>query len=525
MASSATTASHARRWLANVLFGYGDAALGALVYVALTPMLVRFLGVEAYALWIFSHTICFYLQFLDIGLSAAQVRYHAGLAALQNTNELNKLSATVTVGMTIAGAIGMLGGIAIACIPHGGWYETPTHLQADFRLALSLLAINLLVTFPGTVLNNIYDGAQRFDLRNLRSIALRVTATAAQLYLLYSGFGIVALAASELACTSVRVIVDVLIIRRVLPGLLEAPVYFHRDVWRSIRRFAMWSSADELLVEGTPRLDQLFLALTVPIGLLTPYSLCTAMAGALIPIVHPIIATFLPMASTAHAQNRNERLPQMFVDGSKLCLTLATPAAIFFAFFGERILGLWIPESSGQISAGLLQLIVANVLTSVFVATPTVILTAVNGIRTVVLLTLAELGVTLVLALLLVSTWGLTGIAAACLITNAGVALCVLIPIVARTLKQNPLSLIYASLSGVFLSAVPAAVFAGALTRLWPQPSWPQLVLAGCSIGALFLLAMLGIGTNKKEREHYLLLWRKARNKSPPADISLASRG
>lgn len=515
----------ANRWVANVILGYGDAALGGLVFIVLTPIIIRFLGTDVYALWIFGHVICFYLQFLDVGLSAAQIRYHARFAARRRSSEIQKLSSTILVGMTVAGAVGMLGGMLIALVPAGWWRETSSGLQGDFRLALSLLAVNLLVTFPGTALNNIYAGAQRFDVRNLRSIALRIVATAVQLCLLFYGYGIVALAALELALTCSRMMVDILIINRLVPGLLQTPVRFHPDIWRRIRRFALWSSADEILVEGTPRLDQLFLAMMLPIGLLTPYSLCTSMAGALMLAINPIISTFFPMASMVHAQNKSGRLRQMLVEGSKLCLTLATPAAIFFAFFGERILGLWVPESSGQIPIGLLQLIIANVLTSVFLATPAVILTAINGVRAVVILTLSELSLSFVLILSLTPSLGVTGIAASCLLTNIGAGFCFLLPIVARALKQKTLQLLRESLGGVVLAAIPTLAVASALARWWREADWAQLLLAAFAIGGLFVLAMWLIGTNRKEREHYWLLWRGLRNAPDEAEISIVSRG
>jgi O-antigen/teichoic acid export membrane protein len=506
-----------RRWVANVLFGYGDTVVGGIIYLLLTPLIIEHLGIEGYAVWIISHTITFYLHFLDIGLAGAHIRYHTRFSARNRPDELRKLTATIATGMIAAGAVGASLGMLIAFGPAQWWVEISSSLQDDFRLVMCMLAINLLVSFPGAMLDNVYTGAQRFDICNMRSAGLRVVSATGVVALLLQGHGIVALAALELFIGSLRVIVDILIIRRLLPDLLTVDVHFHKDMWKKIRRFATWSFVDDLLVEGMPQLDNLFVAVALPLVLLTPYSLCTSIAGALMMIAHPVMNTFFPMAVSIHAQNKQSDLRQLLISGSKLCLALTVPFAIFFGYFGEQILALWVPESSGQIPKLLLPIVVADVLASVFLATSGIILVAINGIRAVVMLTLLEVGLTLIMILLLAPSMGLLGIGLSCLTTNIGVGFFLQLPIVTRATGMPLYRMLTDSIGRVALASLPALALTRWLASKWSnQLGWIELATSGLLIGVTFLLGLLVFGTTRSERLSYLTLWRNWRHQSTP---------
>mgnify|MGYP001459900742 CR=1 FL=1 len=65
----------ANRWLANIGSGYADAAVGGVIYIVLTPVLIRSVGVEAYGVWLLSHAITFYLKFFDFGCGDQRIKY------------------------------------------------------------------------------------------------------------------------------------------------------------------------------------------------------------------------------------------------------------------------------------------------------------------------------------------------------------------------------------------------------------------------------------------------------------------
>lgn len=496
-------------WLRNVGSGYANAAVGGVVFVLVTPVLVHKLGVAAFAVWVLAQTITLYLHFFDGGLHNAQVRYHAHFAARGREREVRALISTTVLALLAAGVLAALCGALIAISPAPWFRQLPAPLAADFRLVLFILSANLLIDIPAQALENIFEGAQRFDVRNLRMLAFRIITAAAQVALLLLGFGLVSLAIAEFACTAASILVDVFLIRRIFPGLLSLGEGFSWRLWRQIRRYAFWSYLDDLLAEGTAQLDKLLLAVFLPIVALTPYALSLSLASVLFVAVAPVTETFFPMAASLRAGRQREDLARLLVDGSKAVTALAAPLAVFFCCFGDRLLHLWIPEGAATLPAGLVTLVTLNSLVGVYLWTFTVLLMAANRVRLVAILTLIEVAIEVALVLLLVRGYQLLGLAMAGLTAHALIGFGVKIPIVARGEGVSVWSIVAPSLGRLCLASAPA-VMAGLLLRNVLGSDWWSLAAAAAIVGIVYVLCLLLLGLTSRDRSRLARLWQHA---------------
>ena len=485
--TSSTTTPANRRWLHNVATGYSDIAVGGVIYVLLTPVLVQALGVEAYALWVLSHTVTFYLGLMDLGLGPAHVRFHAVYAARGRQRRLRALLATVLIALTVSGVFAAAAAGLLAVSPVAAWLDLSGDLAAAAPIVLLLIAGNVLVSLPGSALENVYEGEQRFDLRNLRSIVLRLLAAGAQLTLLLNGFGIVALVAVELGITLLRIAIDVCLVRRLAPQLLARPFRADRRLWRRIRPFALWAFVDDLLVEGSANLDKLLLVALLPVALLTPYALCVAIATLLLLVVRPVAETLFPMASGFHARGRAGDLARVLVSGTRSVMLLSTPLAMVLILFGEGLLLFWVPTVEELLPPGLLALVVASFLVAAMCWPATLVLMALGHMRLVVAITLAELALIVTLALLLVPPLGLNGFALATLSSNLLVGIGLLAPAVCRVTGIRFGRLFRDTVGRVLLPAV-----AGLLVAV-PFMFWREahdllvFTVAALAVGAVYL--------------------------------------
>jgi O-antigen/teichoic acid export membrane protein len=484
-----------RGWLKNVATSYADLAVGGLVFFLLTPLLVRHLGVEIYALWVVSHTITFYLGFLDFGLDGAQVRFHARLAARDRVDSLRSLAGTAATALAIAGVVaGVIGGI-VAFAPLGNWLDLSGLPAMDLRLVLLILSANLFVSFPASVFENVLEGAQRFDLASIRSLALRIVAAGAQLALLLAGYGIVELAMVELAMSLLRLLVDFVLAARLVPGLARVPARLHPTLWRRMRRFALWTSIDDVLVEGSAHLDKLVLVALLPLALLTPYALCATVASVLLLAVQPVVETFFPMAAGLHGERRDADVRALVLDGSRTSLALALPAAAFLFFLGNSALELWTPEAAALLPHWLLPLVVVNLLVSVFLWTSTIVLLAVNRVRTVVWLTLAEVVLEIGLMIVLTRALGLLGFALAGLVANVAIGFGIQMRVVERYLDISLRDWLRHGLLCVLAASLPAAGCAAAIARFLQPDTWPQIGASALAIALVYFVALGMFGT------------------------------
>ncbi|MCP1675778.1 O-antigen/teichoic acid export membrane protein [Natronocella acetinitrilica] len=497
---SAMPARDDRRWLRNVATSYGDLLLGGTIYVLITPFIIHHLGLEAYAVWLISHTLTFYLGMLDLGIGQAHVRFHARHVAQGRPRAALRLAGNVVPALIVAGVVAAVAAAVIGLMPLERVFSVEGGLAFDFRLVVIILGLNLLIALPASALENIYEGEQRFDIRNLRSIVLRIVAVSVQVWLLLQGYGIVALALVELCVSALRACIDLLLVSRLLPGLLRTRLSMDRRVWRRIRPFALWAFVDDLLVEGSAHIDKLLVALLLPMALVTPYALCIAVAGLLLLLAQPIAETFFPMASSLHASGRQSELARVLRTGTKATVAVAAPVAVFLLLVGESLLVFWVAELEPVLVAGLLPLVVVSFFVAAICWTPTLVLMAVNRIRLVACLTLAEIGLSVALMLILVPRLGLLGVAWAVLIAGLLVGSLFLLPAACRAANLGLVDLLASGVARVILAVGPAAVLGGTLGIMRaPFGLFDFMLIAAC-IATAYLPALYFGGLDAWER-------------------------
>lgn len=511
-------------WIRNVASNYLDVAVSGASFFFLTPYIVHQVGLPAYSLWIVCHTIAFYLRFFDLGFGQAQIRYQAKFHARGRTDLGRQLLSTTVSALLIASTFACATGVVLASGVRIPGVAIPPEMQHDFTLVLLLLAANLLVSIPGSALSNIYYGTERFDIANARSIVLQLLSAALQFTALQAGQGIVVLAAIELGISILRVLVDVIVLRRLYPQLLRNfRPGFARIIWRRVGRFALWSSLDDLLVEGTSQLDRVFIAVFLPLATLAPYALCKSVGGMVSLIIEPMTQTFYPMAAGLHAKGNREKLTQLLLAGTKTATAIALPLALALALFGDNGLALWVPEIFAVAPPLLIAFIAANLLLSVFMWTSTVLLLATNRARTVAFITLGEISLAFVCIAFLTRQFGLTGIAMGSLTANIIMVVVVQIPLVCRVMKISPRTFLFQTVGRVALAAFPVIAFALWLRRSFAPDTWVSLGAVAAAILLAFALSFIVLGITTSERKQYLTVLKDyLHGTEPPADHALS---
>jgi O-antigen/teichoic acid export membrane protein len=270
-----------------------------------------------------------------------------------------------------------------------------------------------------------------------------------------------------------------------------------------------WSGADDVLAEGTVNLDEILIAALLPLSLLTPYALCVTIAGALLIVVQPVLATLFPMAASLHAARDRERLQRLFVLGTKGLLAIALPIALFLGPCGAALIAWWVPDATSDATPGLMMVVVADTVVSVYLATSSAMLLALNRVRTMVSLRVVEVALQIPLILLLAPAMGILGVALAVLSANVAVGLLLELPLTCRLLGVTLPSFVGGTLARLVPAAVPATILAwwvgdGAATPV-------GLALAAVAVGTTCLAGVWLLGTTAMERSEIAAVGRSMR--------------
>jgi len=494
-----------RSWVRNVASSYLDVAIGGATFFFLTPYIVHHVGLAAYAIWIVCHTIMFYLRFFDLGFGQAQVRYQAKFHARGRVDLGRKLLSTTVWVHFISGTLALITGFAFAKGLPIPWVDVPHDLEKDFHRVIFILAATLFVSIPGSVLNNVYYGTQRFDVANARSIALQLLSATLQFTALSQGYGIVALAVIELSVAAARVLVDLVVTRQMYPEFLRNfRLEFDHRTWRRVRRFAVWSSLDDLLVEGTSQLDRVFIVVFLPLAQLAPYALCKSVGGAVGMIIEPMTQTFYPMAAGLYAKGKRQSLHHLLLAGTKTSTAIALPIALVLALFGDDGLALWVPDLANSVPHMLITFIALNLLLSVFLWTSTIMLLATNHVRAVAMITIGEVALAFAFIAVLTPHFGVTGIAMGSLASNVTMGTTVQIPLLCRVMKLSPRAFLLPTFGRVMVASLPVVLLAGWLHQTFVPKTWLALGAIAAAIVLSFVASFLVLGIGATERRQYL---------------------
>jgi O-antigen/teichoic acid export membrane protein len=495
-----------RSWVRNVASSYLDVAIGGATFFFLTPFIVHQLGLASYSIWLVCHTITFYLRFFDLGFGQAQVRYQAKFHAQGRTELGRRLISTSGSALFVAGTLSLIAGFALAKGVQVPGIDIPVRLEMDYHRVMFILAAGLFLSIPGSALSNVYYGTQRFDLANARSIFLQLLGATLQFTALNLGYGIVVLAAIEFSMSALRLLIDFIVIRRLYPEFFHKLRFgFDPAIWKRVRRFAVWSSLDDLLVEGTSQLDRVFIVIFLPLAQLAPYALCKSVGGIVSMIIEPMTQTFYPMAAGLYAKGKRQSLHHLLLAGTKTATAIALPIALFLALFGDDGLTLWVPDlGKHAIPHMLITFIAINLLLSVFLWTSTIMLLASNHVRAVAFITIGEVLLAFACIGVLTRYFGLTGIAMGSLIANFTIGVTVQIPLLCRVMKISPRAFLLPTFGRVAFAALPVLALASWLHHAFTPESWIELGALAAIIFVTFAASFVVLGISATERQQYL---------------------
>lgn len=158
------------RVVRNGIYGAGAFTAGLAALAFFTPLLLRTLGTEAFALWMLSMSILSLVTFLESGIATTVVRFVAVGAA---NKDIDSLSSTATISFLIAALVGVLiTGVLFAAAPSLTPLVGRTSLPAGtVTIVLRLTALGLLpVVLRGASLG-VPMAFQRFELPAMVTVA------------------------------------------------------------------------------------------------------------------------------------------------------------------------------------------------------------------------------------------------------------------------------------------------------------------------------------------------------------------
>ena len=322
----------------------GTLWFGALT-VALVPVYVRLLGVEAFGLVAFQTTLAGIVALFDAGLGVTTNRELARLSVTADgASEARAYTRTTELAYWVIG--GSVGAILLAATPliAGRWISAE-HLGPDvLRQAVALAVVAAVLQFPYAFYSSGLLGLGQHvvlnailcigtTVRAAGSIAL-LTMVAPDVRLLFAWHALAALLQTAAAAVALH--------RALPPG----PARFERAVLARAFRFARGLAVTAVLAAIATQVDKLAVSKLLPLTVFGHYSIAWMMAAAVALAVTPVQTTVFPLLSRLVAAGSAAELGRAYHRASQTVAALLLPLGTVAMLFAYEIVLLWTRDPS-----------------------------------------------------------------------------------------------------------------------------------------------------------------------------------
>ena len=158
-----------KQLIKNTCSGWVAQLSAAAVGFIILPYNLQYLGKDVYGISVIAVTVIAMLQFLNLGMGPALLRFFSQAIAKNDKDELEKISST---SQLILGGLGVIGAVVIfAGIP---WflrfYEIAPENHHETKVLLFCLAISFFLSFHSMVFTGIVLASNRYDAINLNGV-------------------------------------------------------------------------------------------------------------------------------------------------------------------------------------------------------------------------------------------------------------------------------------------------------------------------------------------------------------------
>jgi O-antigen/teichoic acid export membrane protein len=251
------------------------------------------------------------------------------------------------------------------------------------------------------------------------------------------------------------------------------------------------------------RTDEIVIAAFLPLSAVAPYAIALRLSETAQILTNQFMKILLPLASELHAENDQGRLRSLYITSTRLTLAIFLPVGCTLVVLTRPILTLWVGAAYAGFAHLVLILTLANLIdTSLWPAGS--VLQGMARHRPLAVMSMCTAVANLALSIVLVRSWGLTGVALGTLIPIAIECIGLVLPYVMRVLGIS----LKQALKEMFLPALlPAAPMVVVLHTLQFAVDSSSLLSMMALIGVGFLVYVIGylsVGASQFERQTYL---------------------
>ena len=515
----------------GVAFNWLGRGCALLITFVVTPILIHGLGDVSYGIWAIVMSLTHYYALADMGLRGAAVKYVAEHHARGDQTAVNR------VLVTSLAAYGLLAGVVLlfavgAAIAFPLVFDIRSQSITTIRWVVLISGTNVALRIFCQPFNGALAALKRFDLINMIAVGAQVLQAVLVVTALHLGGGLLGMACVTLFVGLVRQLAHYRLAMHALGTVSLTRTFFSRSDLKTLFGFGSLSVLTGVARRLTQYGGSLLVGFFLGPAIVTYYVIAEMLVLRAAGMNKGVTSVVMPVASQLDAQNRTADLKEVLFVVSRNLLAMAITFAAIFIALGYSLIELWIaPEYAPQAYPVLCLLALAMVARMPSNCARS-ILKGMAQLHFLVVVAVIDIVLTLGLGAILITKYGLVGMAWATLISQILTAGIMLPQYVCKRLGLSLKQYLVKGIVPGVIAAVPALVTAALFGSLVTRDTLIDVIAQACCIAASAAVGVYFFCFSREERRsvvHSLLpkrlagMRRSTASTARPQDISASA--
>jgi O-antigen/teichoic acid export membrane protein len=489
------------RWrvLGATVSNYVGKFIGLGTWFFLTPFILHRLGPVNYGLWALVGSVVAYGSLLDLGITGAVIKYVAEYHAKGQIAQARNLVATALWLYSALGLITIVISAAIApAFPY--IFNVPPDERWTASQLVLLMGLGIGVSIPCAAPISVLKGLQRFDLANAVSVTAVLLSAAGIAVVLLLGGGVLGLATVGIFVTLIMPLPSIWLIKRIAPELQFGWRGVSHQLVRPVLSFA--SSLFLMNIAGhlQTKSGGMVIGAFLPLSAVTPYAIAGRLSEVAQILTDQFMKVILPLASALHAADDRTRMRSLYITSTRLTLAILLPVACILIVLARSILTVWL-GTEYESYAHLLVILTCASCIDASQWPAGAVLQGMARHRPLAFMWFGAALANVALSIVLVTHFGLTGVALGTLLPTVVVCFGLILPYAMRVIGVTKTQLVMEVFLPVLLPTIPTTIVLYVLQHaIEPSSLLSIMVLAGISF-LVYLIAYLSWGGAAAERQ------------------------
>ena len=322
----------------GVMLSYVTTIANMIIKLVYTPVMLRVVGKSEYGLYTLVGSVVSYLSLFSLGFSGAYLRFYSRYAREDDRDGISKLNGMFLCAYLIMSAVALICGLTMAQFTPVIFGNQLTNEElAKSRILMTILVLNVVVTFPSSLFNSIISAHEQFLFQRLITLLSVIFNPLIALPLLIMGYGSVAMVSVTTGITISKLLIDIWFCL----GRLHAPFKFKEfniEVLKEIFNFSFFIFLNMIIDEINWATDKFILGRVAGTTAVATYGVGATINTLYTSFSSTVSSVFAPRVNRIAAANENDRNSQftsLFTKVGRIQFIVLGLIMSGFVFFGK----------------------------------------------------------------------------------------------------------------------------------------------------------------------------------------------